>query len=91
LGMTVIQPGYTKHPIEFEGRQLLSLGEICEHGPQLRREFYVRNNGSKVGKIAWAISGLAANRRGPLKVGLRVNGNGTVKTHYRFWSDRSYS
>jgi hypothetical protein len=87
LGMTVIQPGDTKHPIEFEGRQLLSLGEICEHGPQLRREFYVRNNGSKVGKIAWAISGLAANRRGPLKVGLRVNGNGTVKTHYRFWSD----
>ncbi len=87
LGMTVVQPGDSKHPIDFEGRQLLSLGETCEHGPFLRREFYVRNNGSKVGKIHWSITGLASNQRGPIKVGLSVSPNGQVKSGYRFWSE----
>jgi hypothetical protein len=78
-----------KGPPEWFGKQLLQLGQACEHtGDPLHREFYVRNCGSKPGVIKWTIRGIASKAYGPIKVSLAVDHEtGKVKTKYRFWDD----
>eukprot|EP01033_Poteriospumella_lacustris_P001452 gene1452-1054_t len=88
LGITVVDRAY-KGPPEWFGKQLLQLGQACEHtGDPLHREFYVRNCGSKPGVIKWTIRGIASKAYGPIKVSLAVDHEtGKVKTKYRFWDD----
>lgn len=84
VGMTTM----TKGPSELLGQQLLQLGEACEFGPALVREFYIKNHGSKSGHIRWMVRGLASKMNGPIKVSLNLDPViGAVKSSIRFWDD----
>jgi hypothetical protein len=83
IGMSFIRKGDEKQL----GMKLLQMGNALVNAAPLVREFRVRNNGSKPGKIKWRMRSIGATVRGPLKVQLDSDDNGKVKVHCNFWTD----
>ena len=73
---------------DLVGMQMLQMGYCCVNSEPLVREFYVKNNGSKQGKVKWLVRSIASKARGPVKVELKVNREeGTCKSSIQFWED----
>ncbi|KAJ1432684.1 hypothetical protein B484DRAFT_24765 [Ochromonadaceae sp. CCMP2298] len=83
VGMTALR----KHEdASLVGKQLLHLGFACVNSPPLVRSFYVKNHGSKNGKVRWQVKSLASKMNGPIKMSLVVEG-GRVVARRQFWED----
>lgn len=83
LGMSFVRKGDEKQL----GMKLLQMGNALVNAAPLVREFRVKNNGSKPGKIKWRMRSIGAIVRGPIKVQLDPDENGKVKVNCNFWTD----
>ena len=83
LGMSFIRKGNEKQL----GMKLLQMGNALVNAAPLVREFRVKNNGSKPGKVKWRMRSIGATVRGPIKVQLDPDESGKVKVHCNFWTD----
>jgi len=72
---------------DLVGMQMLQLGYCCVNSDPLVREFYVKNNGSKQGKVKWLVRSIASKARGPVKISLSVGKDGKPKSSIEFWED----
>ena len=86
VGMTVIKKGSATDRI---GLQMVQMGYTSVNSPPLIREFYLRNNGSKKGKVKWRLRSIPPKSFGPLKYGLSVSTSGKVQSNIQFWDDLS--
>eukprot|EP01038_Epipyxis_sp_PR26KG_P007446 gene7446-10147_t len=73
---------YKNVPKQRLGAQLLLMGSSSLDGEILKKEFYVRNNGSKPGKIMWNIESVVESMKGPLKISITGS-----KVAFQHWSD----
>lgn len=83
VGMTVVSKGEPG----LIGKQLLQLGYTCVNSEPLVREFFVKNHGSKNGKVKWQVKSLASKTNGPIKLSLRVDDQRRVHPVFQFWED----
>jgi hypothetical protein len=83
LGMTVVHKG----DASILGKQMLQLGYACVNSEPLVREFYVKNHGSKNGKVKWQVKSLTSKSNGPVKFSLRVDEHMRVHPVFQFWED----
>lgn len=83
VGMTVLHKGEPN----LIGKQLLQLGYACVNSEPLVREFYVKNHGSKNGKVKWQVKSLTSKTNGPVKFSLRVDEQRRVHPVFQFWED----
>lgn len=88
LGMTTTKPSSKDQASSHVVQQLLQLGQAPTEGAPLQRAFFVKNCGSKPGRIKWTVRGIAGKAYGPVQVQLTVDKtSGRVKTRMRFWED----
>jgi hypothetical protein len=83
LGMTVVHKGDPAHI----GKQMLQLGYACVNSEPLVREFYVKNHGSKNGKVKWQVESLTSKTNGPVKFSLRIDEHKRVHPVFQFWEN----
>lgn len=83
VGMTTVQKGGPAQP----GKQLLQLGHACINSEPLVREFYVKNHGSKNGKVKWQVKSLTSKSNGPVKFSLQLDKDKRIHPIFQFWED----
>ena len=87
VGMTEIRKGHGV-ATNMVGKQIISMGHVCVNSSALVREFYVKNNGSKKGRVAWTVRSVTSKANGPIKLSINVNTIGQkVKSSILFWED----
>ena len=87
LGMTEVRKGH-EGPADMIGKQLVKLGYSTVNSAPLVREFYLKNNGSKRGRVRWDIRSISSKANGPIKFTIKVNNVGPkVKSSFQFWDD----
>ena len=97
LGLSTIRKEGVHFTATDIGKKLLQFGNNCVNCEPVAREFKVKNNGSKTGKLKWRLSMLGSIAKGLIKVELVPNeyiqSDGTTKVVTKvklpFWSDIS--
>ena len=87
VGMTEIRKGHDVSA-DMVGKQIISMGHVCVNSSALVREFYLKNNGSKKGRVSWNVRSVTSKANGPIKFSINVNTIGQkVKSSILFWED----